>query len=229
MSFNPTRIAQSANRSNQTRTPGPGAGRTHAQIMAKQNVTRTPIGPRTQTRHGYTELAFEGKEFIARRESMHAGNSIGYGLNPGGDRMVFVESGMVFGFLADELGDVQTIKMGPGHVLRAPRGVKHGYATSGVDGADVLVVESVDYDKGWKQLQSATETARAAPNGAAPIATTLAPRDRSLDAATKAQAEEVAAVRGRRRAKVDGPATDINPNSTNSIGVNPKPMGPPVE
>lgn len=226
MSFNPTRLQQTQNQ--RVRTPPPNTGRTHAQIMARHNASREPIGPRTKTPYGFYELAFGSDAFEVRRETMHAGSSIGYGCNETGDRVVVVERGILFAFLSDEEGNVTNMRLTPGAVLQAPRGRKHGYATSGDDGVEILVIETSGYAAGWEQLQAATETARAAPATSAPMP--VRPRDRALDEVTQAQAQQEGEVRSRRRAKsADGPSREINANSTNVIGVNPRPTGIPSE
>lgn len=227
MSFNPTRLQQNQNQ--RVRTPPPNTGRTHAQIMARHNAsTRESIGPRTKTPYGFYELAFGSDAFEVRRETMHAGSSIGFGINETCDRVVVVERGILFAFVPDADGNVSTLRLTPGAVLQAPRGRKHGYATSGDDGVELLVVEPAGYAEGWKQLQPSTETARAAPMTSAPLP--VQPRNRALDEVTKTQAQDEGATRSRRRAKsVDGQPTELNANSTSVIGVNPRPGGFSVE
>lgn len=224
MSFNPTRLQQNQNQ--RTRTPPPNTGRTHSQIMARHNTERESIGPRTKTPYGFCEVAFASEAFEVRRETMHAGSSIGYGINETGDRVVTVERGILFVFVPDENDTVNTLRLTPGAVLQAPHGRKHGYATSGDDGVELMVIESAGYAAGWKQLQPATETARAAPVTSAPLP--VQPRNRALDDVTQAQAQEAGATRARRRAKSDdAPSREINANSTSSLGVNPRPSGIP--
>lgn len=228
MSHNPARLEQPHHRHRQ---PELTDGIRHSDIMKRHGggAGMPSMAMREKTRHGVGVTLFEGA-FVVRHEVMFSGNSIGFGVHETGDRLVRVQKGSMFVIVEDD-GERKIRPLSEGGYFQAARGLRYGFATSGVDGVELLIVETPDYDKGWTQLEEPTVGTATMPM-AAPAAEVMgSTRARDLDAATHAQAEEMAAQQGRRRTPSASTAAAAQPNanSTNSIGVNPRPSGPPRE
>lgn len=230
---NPTR--QSGRRNKKQRIYDPHAGTKASDVRrAAQASSAAPVGDRQSTGHGYIVPVFSNDDFSAYYEMIYAGNHTGFGSNEEADRVVRVLSGNLY--LTEEITrrdskpERKIRKLPPGSHVALPRGKKYGYGTSGTDFAEVYIVETQGYADGWHTDEEATFN-NESQFIEKPVGELKPPRDpRRTDTKAMQQAEMMKARKGklqRRKGvrRVDGAAD--NPNSATSIGVNPRPMGPP--
>jgi hypothetical protein len=165
---------------------------------------------------------------------IYAGNHTGFGVNEKADRVVRILSGSVY--ITEEVirrggkPERRIRKLPAGHHFTIPRGKRVGYGTSGVDFAEVFVVENKDYADTWEVLEDATFNEGIQPLEK-PSLELSRHRDHNANSKAMQQAEMMKArrVAGQRRKgtrKVDN-AAGANPNSGTTLGINPRPMGPP--
>ena len=229
MSFNPTRLAPNKSM-HRPYSPPPGAGMTHSDILKKHGGSSyVPAGEKKQSAHGYSINLFSNDVFVTRFDVIHSKNNIGLGVNPDGDRTFLVVKGTVFVTL--DVGGVQdVVRIPAGNCFHAPRNTVYSIGTSGTDGAELHVVETVDYAKTWKQLEAPTigTPVDFSDVQSVPFQTSR----RGADPRTVAQAQDMANqadVRRRTPVKKSGGSAPANANSPNVIGANPRPGGIPTE
>jgi mannose-6-phosphate isomerase-like protein (cupin superfamily) len=183
-----------------------------------------PAGEKRQALHGYSIDLFTNDAFCTRFDVIHSKNNTGLGVNPVGDKTFLVVKGTVY-VAVDLNGVKEIVKIPAGNCFHAPRGTIYSIGTSGTDGAELHVVETLDYAKTWEQLEAPTvgETvdfsAIQLPNQVV---------QRGPDPRTVAQASEMAIqadIRRRAPLKKSGTSAPSNANSTNVIGASPRPGG----
>ena len=218
MVYNPAR----ANRNQKAkRAPNPHAGVKHSDIVRRNGVgLNAPMSvSKENTKHGMSAPIFEAPGFSVRYETVFAGNNTGIGVSEEGDRTIRVLRGSLFVFFEDENGVSIQYQIRADQHLNAPRGVRHGYATSGTEDVEILVVESADYKwtlTGESVVTSAPDAVIASPAASIPPRRTESP--------AKEQALELQ--RQRRRPAKNKVVSPQNANSANAAGVNLRPMGP---
>ena len=181
---------------------------------------------------GFTKELLSNKKFTTRFETLTKGNNRGYGVNPKGDRLIYVISGSLFVSHEGEDKVVECSAIHAGLYFSAEAGKKHGYATSATQDVSILVVESANYEKNWEELtapivvqpteiQVAAQSVRHSPQYSEKR------RDRSLSNA-KRQAEEEQQNRDRGSSK--GSPKVVNPfdvlSNPNLRVTNPRAVGP---
>jgi hypothetical protein len=222
-------------RNKRPRKYDPHAG-VKASDIRRTNATASaaPVGDREKTGHGYIVPVFSNDNFSTYYEMIYAGNHTGFGVNEKADRVIRVLSGSVY--VTEEVvrrggkPERRIRKLTTGHHFTIPRGKKAGYGTSGVDFAEVFVVENVGYGDTWEVLEDATFSDAIQPLEK-PSLELSRHRDHSTNSKAMQQAQAMGAQRNarKRRAgtrKVDNAAAR-NANSGTTLGVNPQPMGPP--
>lgn len=231
MSHNPSRLDP---RNHQRPSPPPGAGTSHAQIMAKRRgPSSAPAGDRKPTRHGYEVELFTCEAFSTKYEVVFSKNNTGRGVNHTGDRSIMVVRGQVFATVQMPDGSFDTMKMGEGHYLHVPHGTEYGLATSGVEPAELYITETPGYANSWEQLEEPTVGgAESIPDASIHASPTVVRR--GVDPKTMQQAEEIRDATIGRRARAaarssEGEFKNGNANSANVIGASPMPSGPPSE
>lgn len=156
MSYNPVRHAN-FNTQNQKKqyVPKPGDGIRHSDIMRKAGVgvTLATTSARKPTAFGYHSEVFNGKDFNVRFEVLFPGNKTAYGANEKAERHIRVIRGSVY--VTHEFGESEkaVTHLKVGGAFSAPRGTKYALATSGSEEVELLIVESPNYEKHWKQLE----------------------------------------------------------------------------
>jgi mannose-6-phosphate isomerase-like protein (cupin superfamily) len=252
MSYNPVRAKNFyRNTSKRPRRQDPHAGIKHSDIMRRQGMGQTlPTEGRQQTPHGFGATIFSGEDFNVRSEIIAAGNNLGFGVNEEADRVYQVIRGPLFVIIEGEQGTKDVLQVQDGGNFRAPRGLKHGVASSGTNDVELLVIESASYADTWQQIEdgvartsedlAAYTNNQAAQQAQINIADAPPARRRDQSKAKK-QAVKEAAKRRRRQPKMAASPTPAqtaaagqkvgrnaskNANSGNVQGVNPMPMGP---
>jgi len=214
-----------------------GAGTKHSDILRRQGVGMTmAIDKGQKTASGFSTVIFEGKDFIVRGEVLAENNLTPFGVNAKADRIYYVTHGILFANVQD--GDkIKTMQFQAGDTFKAVRKTHYSVASANT-AVEMIITESTDYEKNFKKSQdghfnassnfiaSANETNR---NVAKP-----APRrPRRNQAKAKAVQAEVARRKfgggpraGTPSAAAAAPNGGANANSANSVGANPRPMGP---
>ena len=227
MSFNPTRLEP--NKNFRQSSPPLGAGTTHSAILKKHGGSSyVPAGEKKQSVHGYSIALFSNDLFTTRFDVIHSKNNTGLGVNPKGDKTFLVVKGTVY-VAVDLDGSRDIVKIPAGNCFHAPRGTIYSIGTSGTDGAELHVVETLDYAKTWEQLEAPT-VGDTVDYSAIQLPNTLVRS--GPDPKTVAQANEMAIqadIRRRAPLKKSGTGASVNANSTNVIGANPRPGGIPTE
>lgn len=225
MSYNPNRAAN-FNAPNQRKqyVPKPGDGIRHSDIMRRAGVGGLTLGAaalRTPTQFGYQSPIFEGKDFIVRFEVLFPGNSTALGSNKLADRHIRVCRGSVYvTFEQDKERIVQHIKVGG--EFTATRGMKYALATSGSEEVELLVVESVGYEKNWKELEEAVVKG----NGGVPaIVEPTVPVRTNRDSSKEKEYALSQAIERNKRVPA-GPEKRPVSDASASVGVNLRPGGP---
>jgi mannose-6-phosphate isomerase-like protein (cupin superfamily) len=224
MSFNPTRLAPNK-AMHRPSSPPPGAGITHSEIMKKHGGTSyAPAGNKKQSVHGYSIDLFSNDVFCTRFDVIHSKNNTGLGVNPDGDRTFLVVKGTAF--VTVEIEGVRDIlRLQPGNCFHAPRNTIYAVATSGTDGVELHVVETLGYATTWKQLDAPT-IGEVIDFSAVQTMATQSVR-RGPDPRTVAQAQDMAAAADlrRRTPKKQSAGPVASANSANVLGANPRPGG----
>lgn len=227
MSYNPTRLE---NKNRQRPTPGLEDGTRHSHIVKKYGgASLIPnAANKIKTQLGYQVPLFASADFVTRHEVMHQASNTGLGYSETGDRTILVRRGTLFVAFENESGVRESVKLPNGNCFHAPRGMKYGLATSGVDGVELYITESVDYEKGWKALEAVT-IGQGHDDIQDEVSVIAAPVRRQANPVTVAQAQEMATASAthRRQPRATGPVAGAS--STNAVGVNLRPSGPPVE
>lgn len=226
MSYNPVRAAAGF-RQNRRKPQDPHSGIKHSDIVKRGGIGITApmnVG-KVNTNTGFSSNIFAGEGFVVRHESVYAGSSVGFGVNDTGDRVIHVLRGSLFAVVESNGSTInQQIHVG-GHIL-APRGYKHGYATSGTLDCEILIIETPKYFDGWVSLTPGV-VSNNAPTHSVPTETAAPLRERDNSQA-KLQAEMSARSKGKRRPKTVSEAAN-NINSANQLGVNPRPGNFPTD
>lgn len=225
MSYNPNRAAN-FNTPNQRKqyVPKPGEGIHHSDIMrrAGSGLTIASGALRTPTRFGYQSQVFECKDFTVRFEVLFPGNSTAFGTNKLGDRHIRVCRGSVY-ITSEVDASERVVKHLPvGAEFSAPRGTKYALATSGSEEAELLIVESVGYEKNWKELEEAVVKG----NGGVPEVVTETPAvPRNRDSSKEKEYAVAQAIERNKRIPTAPEKRPVNDASA-SVGVNLRPSGP---
>jgi len=226
MSFNPTRLDPAFKSRSNHRQPPPGAGTTHSQIALKYARPRTvPPGDKKSTPHGHAVTLFTTPDFVVRHEVMFQKNNIGIGVNPKGDRSICLIKGTLF-VNFEQNGVMQMVRLAEGNYFHFPKGTKYSLATSGTDGADFSVVESVGYEKTWTQIETPTAGEEISGNVEYEVAAPQVVRRQQDPNAVANALEQAQQAAARRRSPKQAAAAAWSSNSANTIGVNPRPSGP---
>lgn len=224
--YNPTRNTKS--KKARLRRQNPHAGTKHSDIVKRNGVGgNAPVSQvLVHSLHGRESSIFSCDNFEVRYELFLAGNSSGYGVNEKGDRTIRVLRGTLFVTFEAMNGEKITKRIAPGAHLHAPAGMKHMFATSGTEDAELLFIETPDYRDDWQQLEDPVINKVNQPVLSSPEAAIPARRK-----STKAyeQAANAAARKGRRRGKgpkVVSPQTALAATGAQAAvtGLNPQPM-----
>lgn len=247
MSHNPVRAANWHKRNGRPRRQlNPHAGTKHSDIVRRQGMGATvPLANRQQTNSGFMASVMEADGFSIRQELVRAGTSIGYGCNPNADRVFRVLDGMLFVFEQNaKTGERTQRALNKGAYFCAPRGVPHGYATSGTADCELLIIETPGYYKGWETVEEGVVSTNQPQVAIAPNAPDLMRPARRPRGESKAKEQAVRSQRRKVRrqpvrvrpggaprmpsatgAPSVGRNASTNSNSANVAGVNPMPMG----
>jgi mannose-6-phosphate isomerase-like protein (cupin superfamily) len=254
MSFNPVRAANfHRNRGKGTRHPNdPHAGTKHSDIVRRQGLGVTvPFSSRIATPSGFAATLMATDKFVVRSEVIGAGNHQGLGRNAKHDRMLILRVGSLFVQVNEvDKGSDEPVatfhRLQEGSHFCIPRGTTHKIAASGTEDAEVLFIEEPHYQRGFEYYEQpevrglspeSTLTAAAPDARLGPVST------RRIDQTiAKTQAVQAAQSARRRRPgkRVGTPmpsgaqtvSGEVNvgrhapeANSSNVVGVNPRPMG----
>lgn len=191
----------------------------------------TVIKPEDKTKFGFAKELTSNKKFKVRVETLAPGNNRGFGKNEEDSRVFYVTGGTLYVAKKTEK-EVETLQFPAGSYFVAEPGVEHSYASSGTSEVSILVVETGNYEKGWKSLEAATESdkiemASFLDNAKkAEQMKTIPPRRANSKAKEQAIAEE----RERNKGGVSGKNKVTNPfdalSDPNLKVTNSRPMGP---
>lgn len=235
MSYNPTRFEQ--NKNLRPQSPPLGSGTSHSAIMKKYSGTSyVPAGEKKQTPYGYSIDLFSNDLFCTRFDVIYQKNNLGLGVNAKGDKTFLVVKGTAYvvvevGGSKDVQGTQEILKISTGNCFHAPRNTVYSIGTSGTDGVELHVVETLDYAKTWKQLETPTVGIGEGVGFTDSISFQPQVVKRSgQDPRTVQQALEIAAQADqRRRTPKKASVQPSSANSSNVIGANPRPSGIPSE
>lgn len=134
--------------------PTKNDGLKHSEIVRQKGlggaVTRSSA--KVKTKHGYATVSCQNTKFVVKHELMLAGNSTGLGSNDKGDKYIKILSGSLY----VQRNGSQFTRCLTGTEIYLPRGETYCVATTGTEDADLLIVETANYDKTWKQIENAT-------------------------------------------------------------------------
>lgn len=219
MSHNPSRLGPGqVNR--QRPTPTSSVVRKYTKSAAT-----VPKGEHKHSAHGTIVELLNAKNFVARYELMHPRNSTGLIVNQSADRLIVVLRGAVFVSIQEEGKPLEQVKILAGNHVAIPAGVAHGLATSGTEPVEMHIVEDVGYDENIEIIETPTFNRD---NNFQEVAVAEATPVRRY---TPEQQREAALQHaGFNRPAAQQPdsvqAPPININSSNVLGVSPKPFIP---
>lgn len=231
MSYNPSIHDPSLNRQKAAtrHNLSPNAGLKHSDIVkATASSSIANNASRVKTTTGFNLPLANSPDFTVRQEHIAGGNNTGLKLNKKGDLHILVQHGTLFVNIKNG-ENIETTRLLAGQSLYLGRGTVYGIATLANEYAEVLIVESVNYGKTLQVVgppeavnDKVVEAARALDQAA-----------RIDNSKTMAQAKEIAALRSRRDSGALRRETNatgaVTANSSNVIGVNPKPFIPSEE
>ncbi len=233
MSYNPT-LANGGRNKRRKRTLDPHAGIKHSDIVRRRGVgSVAPSGSKQEgTPHGFKNLVFKCDSFIQYYECMYSGNHTGFGVNEEGDRILRIMRGSLFVTVGsiDEDGNVtgkDTKQVSEGSYLNFKRGQPYSLATSGTMDVELVITETVDYDKTWRTVEAPLSNVDAGEVIMVAPGQTKTPRRREPRETSKAM-EQAQRASAKRRGRPVAHQQNTSASTANNvvIGVNPRPGGP---
>lgn len=224
MSYNPTRALKDS-QSKKVRATNPHAGTKHSQIIRKAGLGASSFSTLAskKTTYGFSTPILESKDFTVKVEIIGPGNNLGLGVNEKGDRFIKVLKNKLF-IQREVEGELVVEMINPDHIFVAKQGTKYSLATSGLDSVELLIVESSNYQKNWKQLENPENKPFNFDIEA--LSTAVIPtRDRDNSKA-RIYGEQELAKRNSRARDQQKPKRRADIDSVTTVGTNLRPIGP---
>lgn len=191
-----------------------------------------PAGDRTPTVTGFSISLFECESFATRFEVIGPRCTTGQTVNRNDDRTIYVVAGLVFATTLVTGEEPATVKLQAGTFFSVPRGTVYELATSNGP-VEMYVTESMLYDMHAEHLtppvvgESNPEEDFVEDRVAAPLPVTRQQNPKAV----QYQIDQANAAAQRRERQKSAAGVGVSAHSANvaSIGVSPKPSGPPRE